>query len=118
MKRLPISFDPPRELLLTEIARRCRGCDSPARLGLTKEEARDYRGFECERCELWNDDDLTERDIPEWWEELRVTGLDAIRAREVADVEEGDEPEAVARLSDAWRGESHADDDGAEGDSF
>jgi hypothetical protein len=70
------SFITPRELLLTEIARRCRACDAPARPGLTKEEARVYHGFECERCNEWNEDDLTERDIPEWWEELRVTGLD------------------------------------------
>ena len=62
-------FVPRRELLLAEIARRCRECDAPARLGLTREEARFYHGFECARCEAWNDDALTERDIPDWWED-------------------------------------------------
>ena len=75
-RRLGFGF--PRELLLVEVARRCRGCDGPARLGLTKAEARAYQGFECEHCESWNDDELTGQDIPEWWEELRrVNGLDA-----------------------------------------
>ena len=59
-------FVPRRELLLAEIARRCRECDAPARLGLTREAARVYHGFECARCEAWNEDALTERDIPEW----------------------------------------------------
>lgn len=109
------SFKFPRELLLTEIARRCRGCDAAARLGLTKAEARDYTGFECEACELWNEDELSERDIPEWWEELRVTGLDTLRARACESRGEIDEPDAVARLSDAWRVEAREgdDDDGA-----
>ena len=70
-------FEFPRELLLVEVARRCRGCGGPARLGLTKAEARAYQGFECEHCESWNDDALTEQDIPEWWEELR-RGLRAV----------------------------------------
>ncbi|MFN2596728.1 MAG: hypothetical protein ABR563_06020 [Pyrinomonadaceae bacterium] len=116
-KRLGFRF--PRELLLTEIARRCRGCDAAARIGLTKAEARDYRGFECEQCELWNEDELSERDIPEWWEELRVTSLVALRPR--GGDGEGDnfeESDAVARLSDAWRSEDRAgvdDDDAARG---
>ena len=59
-------FEPRRELLLAEIARRCRECDAQARVGLTKEEARTYHGFECARCEAWNEDALTEQDIPEW----------------------------------------------------
>jgi hypothetical protein len=105
------SFKFPRELLLTEIARRCRGCDAAARLGLTKTEARDYTGFECEACELWNEDELSERDIPEWWEELRVTGLDALRARAGESRDETDEPDAVARLSEAWRVEVREGDD-------
>jgi alkylation response protein AidB-like acyl-CoA dehydrogenase len=105
-------FNFTRELLLTEIARRCRGCDVPARLGLTKAEARDYTGFECEACELWNDDELFERDIPEWWEELRVTGLDALRPSVDADGRGGvDESESVARLSEAWRVEARDGDD-------
>ena len=59
-------FRPRRELLLAEIERRCRGCDAAARVGLTKEEARTYHGFECPRCEAWNEDELTGHDIPEW----------------------------------------------------
>ena len=55
-----------RELLLAEIVRRCRVCEAAVRVGLTKEEARVYHGFECPRCEAWNEDELTERDIPEW----------------------------------------------------
>ncbi|HEY9284356.1 MAG TPA: hypothetical protein VIP46_12950 [Pyrinomonadaceae bacterium] len=64
-------FGPRRVLLLAEIARRCRACDAQARVGLTKEEARAYHGFECARCEAWNEDGLTGRDIPDWWEELK-----------------------------------------------
>ena len=62
----------PRELLLVEIERRCpdEACQARTRIGLTKEEARAYCGFECERCEHRWDDVLTERDIPEWWEEM------------------------------------------------
>ncbi len=93
----------PREVLLVEIERRCadQGCHAKTRLGLTKEEARAYGGFECERCERWNEDVLTERDIPDWWEDLSITALDALRPREMTDA---DEPgEVVARLSDAWR---------------
>jgi hypothetical protein len=112
------SFNPPRELLLTEIARRCRACDASARLGLTKAEARDYRGFECERCGEWSDDELTERDIPEWWEELRVTGLDALRGHARAGVEDVDDPGAVTRLSDAWRSGAREGEDEAGGGSL
>ena len=70
-RRRRIGFESARELLLVEVARRCRVCGEPARLGLTKAEARAYRGFECERCESWNDDGLAGQDVPEWWEELR-----------------------------------------------
>ena len=68
-RRAARGFAPRRELLLAEITRRCRECDAPARVGLTKEEARTYHGFECARCEARNEDALTERDIPEWWQE-------------------------------------------------
>jgi hypothetical protein len=62
----------PRELLLVEVERWCgdHTCNARTRLSLTKAEARAYTGFECSRCERWNDDALTERDIPEWWAEL------------------------------------------------
>lgn len=102
-----------REVLLVEIERRCADaqCNARTRAGLTKEDARSYRGFSCERCERWHDDVLTERDIPEWWEELTVTGLEGVRPR--AAVAGQDEPgEVVERMSDAWR---HVDDGAGEG---
>ena len=108
-KRRSLVF--PREVLLVEIERHCAeaGCNARARIGLTKEEARLYDGFECERCERWNADGLTERDIPDWWEELTVTGLatlgrgtspDGAARAEEADEEAG---EVVVRLSEAWQ---------------
>ena len=93
----------PREVLLVEIERRCvdAACGARSRLGLTKAEARAYTGFECEGCGLWNDDALSERDVPdEWWEELKVTGLEGVRMLEGAPPEPG---EVVERMSDAWR---------------
>lgn len=62
----------PREVLLVEIERRCRAplCKARNRIGLTKEEARGYNGFVCERCEIKTSDALTARDIPEWWDEF------------------------------------------------
>ncbi|MDQ3817875.1 MAG: hypothetical protein M3362_09305 [Acidobacteriota bacterium] len=93
----------PRELLLVEIERRCldRECNARTRIGLTKEEARAYCGFECERCGRKWKDVLTERDVPEWWEELAITGLHAIRE----DAGAGrDEPgEVVSRMSEEFR---------------
>ncbi len=90
----------PREVLLIEIERRCAidtDCNARSRIGLTKEGARAYTGFTCERCERWNDDFLTERDVPEWWEELTITGLLTLRD---ARAPEGDESnEVVTRLS-------------------
>jgi hypothetical protein len=92
-----------REVLLVEIERRCRAseCNARTRVGLTKEDARLYSGFECERCgRLW-DDLLTERDVPEWWEELTITGLYTIRENHPGD---GDEPsEVVKRMSENYR---------------
>lgn len=60
----------PQKLLLTEIERYCSfpDCRTLNRIGLTKEEAIDYRGYECHRCERWNADELSRRDVPEWWE--------------------------------------------------
>ncbi len=93
----------PREVLLVEVERRCGepACGARLRVGLTKEEARVYTGFACERCERWTEDVLGERDIPEWWEELKVTALNGVRpARGAAEVEPG---EVVTRMSEAWR---------------
>jgi len=83
----------PREVLLVEVERWCGDplCNARTRLALTKEEARAYTGFECARCERWNEDALAERDIPEWWEELKITSP------------EGEADEVVARLSGAWK---------------
>lgn len=118
-----VGFVFPRELLLVEVERRCRECGEPARLGLTKAEARVYQGFECEPCESWNDDELAEQDIPEWWEELRVTGLDALRPPPPqqlppppGDAKTGVDG-VVGRLSDGWRrdrGAAAADEPGGE----
>jgi hypothetical protein len=93
----------PREVLLVEVERRCShaDCNARTRVGLTKEEARAYSGFECERCQQWNDDQLTERDAPDWWEELAVTDLYAIRN---ARAEAPEEPnEVVTRMSENYR---------------
>ena len=112
----------PREVLLVEVERRCAaaGCGARARLALTKEEARAYTGFECERCGRWSEDALTERDIPEWWEELKVTSLDALRP--VGPPRGGwreETAEAVERLSEAWGrlGEGRAGAGAGEGGS-
>lgn len=100
----------PRDVLLIEIERRCRAerCNARAWVGLTKDEARAYTGFRCGRCECWNDDALSERDIPEWWEELKITALEGLRPPRSAEGGGGadDEPgEVIRRLSDAWRDE-------------
>jgi hypothetical protein len=92
----------PREVLLVEVERWCGDplCNTRTRLSLTKGEARAYTGFECASCERWNEDALSERDIPEWWEELKVTSLEGLRGTAA----EGGEAEGpVARLSDAWK---------------
>jgi hypothetical protein len=60
----------PRKVLLVEIERRCEKCDARNRMGLTKDEAASYLGFECERCEEWNSDSLQQKDIPDWWSEI------------------------------------------------
>src|SRR5215211_6328999 len=92
----------PREVLLVEIERRCRdaACNARNRVGLTKEEARAYCGFECERCGKEWDDALTERDAPEWWEELTITGLHALRGKPERD---GEASEVVERMSEDYR---------------
>ena len=102
----------PREVLLVEIERRCADehCNAKNRIGLTKEEARAYRGFACARCERRHEDTLTERDVPDWWEELTVTDLAALRpslASHMSGQTNSDAAdsagEVVARMSAAWR---------------
>lgn len=63
----------PRDILLVEIDRRCSfpDCDKRVLIGLTKNEAEDYAGFECEYCKRWNADTLTEKDVPDWWSEIQ-----------------------------------------------
>ena len=97
----------PRELLLVEVERWCgdHACNARTRLPLTKAEARDYTGFECSRCERWNEDALTERDIPEWWEELKVAAPEGLR------------PPPSARKGPGVFGESE-DEEGEGGESF
>ena len=108
----------PRELLLVEVERYCpgEGCGARNAVGLTKEEARVYDGYTCARCERRWPDSLSERDIPEWWEELTITSLEPARApRGVGEETEG----AVARLSAAWRaggGRPGPAPDGEDGD--
>lgn len=62
----------PRTLLLVEIERRCAfsGCAARNQIGLTKQEAIEYRGFECFQCERWNDDRLNQLELPDSWEIL------------------------------------------------
>jgi hypothetical protein len=93
----------PRDVLLVEIERRCRqpDCHARMRIGLTKEEARAYSGFECERCERWNNDALSERDVPDGWEELAITGLHTLRGDRRESCEEPSE--VVTRMSDQYR---------------
>ena len=58
-----------RTPLLIEIERRCVFSDCGARnhIGLTKDEAIEYRGFECSKCERWNHDLLDQLDLPDSW---------------------------------------------------
>lgn len=62
-----------RDVLLIEIDRHClfEECNARTLIGLTKQEAENYRGFECAHCQRWNDDELTEKDVPDWWDEIK-----------------------------------------------
>ena len=61
----------PRDVLVIEIDRRCAAEDCRARnqVSLTKLEAIEYRGFACSECEIWNDDRLTQSEMPDSWNE-------------------------------------------------
>lgn len=62
----------PKDILLVEIERRCSfvDCDARVFIGLTKNDAAEYSGFECEHCQRRIDDKLSEKDIPDWWQEI------------------------------------------------
>jgi hypothetical protein len=68
-----------RQVLLFEIERRCGFNDCAERLflGLTKREALDYTGFECHVCKCWNEDSLTKKDAPDWWDEIQIKRVQA-----------------------------------------
>lgn len=59
----------PREVLLIEIERYCSfpDCGARNRLGLTRAEAIEYGGFDCCKCERWNDDTIPRDALPESW---------------------------------------------------
>ena len=64
-------FSFPREVLVIEIDRRCAEGECRARnqISLTKAEAIRYRGFHCSECERWNDDRLSQSELPASWHE-------------------------------------------------
>ncbi len=107
-----MSIEIKHSVLLIEIERQCarQMCHAKTRLGLTKEEARTYCGFTCERCGHRTADMLTERDVPDWWEELMLGGLwnpDTVKVDRQLELKHKDDEtelsEVVARLSDAYR---------------
>ena len=61
-----------REVLLIEIERRCAHpeCNSRNFIGLTKQEALEYTGYECSECEQWNRDQLKQSEVPDWWDDI------------------------------------------------
>jgi len=65
------SFHFPRTPLLIEIERRCAfaDCGAQNQISLTKDEAIEYRGFECSKCERWNHDLLNQSELPDLWAE-------------------------------------------------
>jgi len=69
-------FVVPRQVLVVEVERRCKACQARNFIGLTKDEAREFHGFECVRCEQWSEAFLREQDAPEWWEELQLADFD------------------------------------------
>ena len=71
-------FHFPREVLLIEIERRCIfvDCDGRNQIGLTKAGAIEYRGFDCAKCERWNDDAVEAVELPESWRNEILLGRD------------------------------------------
>ena len=77
-------FVVPRQVLLVEVERRCQACQTRNFIGLTKDEAKVFHGFECARCEQWSEAFLQERDAPEWWEELQLANFDMQLSNDVS----------------------------------
>lgn len=65
----PTTFQFPRAVLLVEIERYCSfpDCRALNRIGLTKSETIEYRGFDCAKCQRWNDDVVSTDALPEEW---------------------------------------------------
>jgi hypothetical protein len=63
------SFHFPRTTLLIEIERRCAFPDCAARnqISLTKQEAIEYRGFDCFQCKRQNEDHVRRSELPDFW---------------------------------------------------
>src|SRR4029453_5274166 len=63
-----------RQVLLFEIERRCSfpECNQRVFVGLTKQEAFDYTGFECALCERGNDALLTKNNVLDWGDEIAL----------------------------------------------
>ena len=72
------AFRFPREVLLVEIERRCRLADCEARnsIGLTRSEAIEYRGFECVKCQRWNEDSIDVAALPDSWADATLMNHD------------------------------------------
>jgi hypothetical protein len=81
-KRPAQKFYFPREVLLVEIERRCRFADCNARnlIGLTKLEAIEYRGFDCSKCQRWNDDTVSPEALPDSWANELLMSRDDLNA--------------------------------------
>jgi len=64
-----LSFHFPRTTLLFEIERRCAfpDCDARNQIGLTKQEAIEYRGFDCFQYGRRNEDRVSQSELPDSW---------------------------------------------------
>lgn len=62
-------FHFPRTTLLIEIDRRCAfpDCEARNQISLTKQEAIEYRGFECFECKRRNEDRVSQPELPKSW---------------------------------------------------
>ncbi len=64
-------FHFPRTTLLIEIDRRCKfpDCQTRNQISLTKQEAIEYRGFECFQCKRRNEDRVSQSELPDSWQQ-------------------------------------------------